>query len=67
MNRQLNLEALRVIAALGGISKTAKLFGIKPPSVDGWKWGTGIPAARLMYIRLARPDLYPPVSKKGKK
>jgi hypothetical protein len=47
----------QIIDALGGTSKTALMFDIDPASVSGWR-KTGIPKARLMYIRLVRPDLF---------
>jgi hypothetical protein len=47
----------QLIDALGGTSKTALMFDIDPASVSGWR-KTGIPKARLMYIKLARPDLF---------
>ena len=58
MNKKIDKEACRIIDALGGTSETARMFNIEPPSVTGWKIN-GIPEARLMYLRLARPDLFP--------
>lgn len=46
-----------LIDALGGTSAVARLFDIKPPSVSNWRT-VGIPKARLMYLRLSRPDLF---------
>lgn len=46
-----------IIDALGGTAATARLFGIAQPSVTKWRV-SGIPDARLMYLRLARPDLF---------
>lgn len=46
-----------IIDALGGTSQTARLFDIEPASVSGWRQN-GIPKPRLMYLRLARPDLF---------
>jgi hypothetical protein len=48
-------EAL--IDKLGGTSKAAKFFDVDPASVSGWRW-TGLPRARMMYLKLARPDLF---------
>lgn len=39
-----------VIRELGGLTATARLFDIRPPSVFGWK-ATGIPSARLQTLR----------------
>lgn len=52
-----DLTDSQIIDALGGTGKTAKLFGIQPASVSEWR-KTGIPDARMMYIRLARPDIF---------
>ena len=46
-----------VIDLLGGVTETAKFFRIKPPSVCGWR-EHGIPSARLMYLEVARPDVF---------
>jgi hypothetical protein len=44
--------ASAVIAELGGVAATARIFGIKSPSVMGWL-EKGIPNARLMYLDVA--------------
>jgi len=46
-----------VIDALGGTSAAARFFEVKAASVSKWR-KKGIPRARLMYARLARPDLF---------
>ncbi|WP_316150467.1 hypothetical protein [Cupriavidus sp. BIC8F] len=46
-----------IIDKLGGTSAVAQIFGIKPGSVSEWRH-TGIPPARLMYIKLAYPELF---------
>ena len=48
-----------IIDRLGGTSEVARIFGIQPPSVSEWR-SFGIPDARLMYLRLARPDVFDP-------
>lgn len=50
-----NTEAIKVIAALGGVAEVARMFDISMPSVSEWK-NAGIPKARLMYIELASAD-----------
>lgn len=50
-------DANKIIAALGGTSEVAKMFEIAPASVSDWR-KHGIPKARLMYIKLIRPDLF---------
>lgn len=54
---QKDLTADEIIDAMGGTSKTAHFCGIKPPSVSEWR-RNGIPAARLQYLRLARPEIF---------
>jgi hypothetical protein len=46
-----------IINALGGTAETARICGIKPGSVSEWR-RVGIPPARLMYLKLLRPDLF---------
>jgi hypothetical protein len=49
----------RIIEALGGTTRCAQIFDIKPASVSEWR-KRGIPKARLHSIRLMRPDLFAP-------
>lgn len=51
------MDSNQIIDALGGTNEVARLFNIKPGSVSGWRIN-GIPPARLMYLQLARPDLF---------
>ena len=51
------LSADEIIDALGGTSKTARIFNINPASVTGWRTN-GIPETRLMYLKLAKPELF---------
>jgi hypothetical protein len=46
-----------IIDALGGTSATARLCAVKPSAVSQWRH-VGIPDARLMYLRLARPKAF---------
>lgn len=55
--RQIDMEANKIIDRLGGTNKTAELCDVKPPSVSQWRQ-FGIPHARLMYLRLARPEVF---------
>jgi ABC-type hemin transport system substrate-binding protein len=57
------LTADEIIDALGGTNATAELCNVKPPSVSDWR-KTGIPDARLMFLKLARPDVF--AAKKSK-
>jgi len=46
-----------LIDKLGGTSKAAEFFDVTPPSISEWR-KTGLPKARMMYLRLARPDFF---------
>lgn len=46
-----------IIDALGGTFRVAELCEVKPPSVSEWR-KHGIPRARLMFLRIARPDAF---------
>lgn len=46
-----------IIDALGGTSEVAKLCEVRPPSVSDWR-RTGIPKPRLMFLKLARPEVF---------
>ena len=46
-----------VIDKLGGTSETARLCDVSPASVSEWR-KNGIPHARLMFLKLARPDVF---------
>lgn len=52
------MDPNRIIDALGGTAEVARLCGVKPPSVTQWRTN-GIPKARLMFLKLARPDAFP--------
>jgi len=54
--------AVAVIDRLGGTSKTAEFFDIKPASVSEWKY-TGIPKARLQTLRHAKPEILETVTR----
>ena len=47
-----------IIDSLGGTTSVARLFKIAPQAVSQWRI-SGIPDARLMYLQLLRPDLFP--------
>lgn len=52
------MDANKIIDALGGTAEVARLCDVQPPSVSQWRTD-GIPKARLMFLRLARPDVFP--------
>ena len=45
-----------VIDALGTTTEVARLCRVKPQAVSQWRV-SGIPSARLDFLKLARPDL----------
>ena len=51
----MNIDDL--ITKFGGTRKLAKLCDVPDPVVSGWR-KRGIPKARLMYLKLMRPDLF---------
>lgn len=51
------MDANAIIDALGGPTAVARLCKVKVPSVCEWRHN-GIPQARLMYLQLARPDVF---------
>lgn len=46
-----------IIDRLGGTTAVARMFEIEPPSVSEWRT-EGIPKARLMYLKLAHPEVF---------
>lgn len=46
-----------IIDALGGTNEVARLCEVRPPSVSDWRH-LGIPKARLMFLRLAKPEVF---------
>jgi len=54
----------KIIDALGGTNAVARLCEIAPGSVSDWR-KTGIPKARLMFLKLARPDVFKNHTKKA--
>lgn len=52
------MDASEIIERLGGTTAVARLFEIEPPSVSEWKRRNEIPKARLMFLKLARPDVF---------
>lgn len=53
----MNTQANQIIDALGGTAEVARICQIKPPSVSEWR-DNGIPQARIMFLRLLRPDVF---------
>lgn len=46
-----------IIDALGGTHRVAELCEVRPPSVSEWR-RRGIPRARMMFLRIARPEIF---------
>lgn len=46
-----------IIDALGGTSKVSEMCEVTTGAVSQWR-DDGIPKARLMYLRLLRPDVF---------
>lgn len=53
-----------VIDALGGTFRVAELCEVRPPSVSAWK-KHGIPRARMMFLRVARPEVFKALEEKA--
>ncbi|PYD05917.1 hypothetical protein DND90_21490 [Pseudomonas syringae pv. maculicola] len=51
------MNASVIIEALGGTFRVAELCEVRPPSVSDWK-KHGIPRARMMFLRVARPEVF---------
>lgn len=47
----------QIIDALGGSSKVAELCEVTVSAVSQWR-DDGIPKARLMFLRLAKPEVF---------
>lgn len=55
-----------IIDALGGTFRVAELCEVRPPSVSDWR-KYGIPRARMMFLRIARPDVFKDLDAQGVK
>lgn len=51
------MDANIAIDQLGGTSAAAEFFEVTTGAVSQWR-DTGIPRARLMYLRAMRPDIF---------
>lgn len=52
------MNANDLIDKLGGTSEVARMCEIKPASVSEWRQKGEIPKARLMYLKLLRPEIF---------
>lgn len=60
----MDAKANRIIDELGGTNAVAELCEVTPQAVSQWR-EDGIPNARLMFLRLARPDYFAPMNGSG--
>ncbi|WP_408884636.1 carph-isopro domain-containing protein [Komagataeibacter europaeus] len=51
----------KLIMLFGGVNRMAKLVGVKPPSVIGWRYRRCIPSRRIHQIAEAGAQLNPPI------
>jgi len=51
------MDASKIIDELGGTTAVAELCKVTPQAVSQWR-EDGIPPARLMFIKVVRPDLW---------
>lgn len=51
------MDTKTIIKKLGGGAKVAALCQVSPAAVSQWS-RNGIPNARLMFLKLARPDVF---------
>lgn len=56
----------QIIDALGGTFRVAKLCDVRPPSVSDWR-RYGIPRARMMFLRVVRPEVFEALEGEGSK
>lgn len=60
------MNANQIIDALGGSAEVARLCKVTVGAVSQWRHD-GIPDARLMFLQLARPDVFGAESKKSRR
>lgn len=51
------MDANSIIDFLGGTNAVAELCEVTPQAVSQWR-EDGIPKARLMFLRLAKPEIF---------
>ena len=51
------MDAKEIIRLIGGTAKTAELCNVTQGAVSQWI-KNGIPESRLMFLKLARPDVF---------
>lgn len=53
------MDSNKIIDLLGGTNAVAELCNVTKGAVSQWR-NDGIPDARMMYLKLLRPDVFPP-------
>jgi len=61
----MNTEVRRIVDGLGSVCAAARTCEVTSASIAGWLKRNRLPAARRQFLRLLRPDLFPP-EKTGK-
>ena len=51
------MDANKIIDELGGTNEVARLCEVTAQAVSQWRT-EGIPPARLMYLKVVRPDVF---------
>lgn len=54
----MQVNSNEIIDALGGTVRVAEMCEVTKAAVSQWR-ENGIPNARLMYLKLLRPDVFP--------
>lgn len=62
---RMNKKSNEIIDSLGGTVEVSRMFNVTKGAVSQWR-ENGIPEARLMYLKLARPDLFEPAATEQK-
>ena len=57
----MNKKSGEIIDLLGGTVEVSRLCNVTKGAVSQWR-ENGIPEARLMYLKLARPDVFDPAT-----
>ena len=52
-----NFDQNSIIDMIGGTTEVARLCEVEPQAVSQWR-KTGIPKARLMFLKLKRPSIF---------
>lgn len=52
------MNANEIIELLGGTSKVAEICEVTSGAVSQWKSANKIPNARLLYLKLLRPEIF---------